>query len=125
MATKSYLIDEIYSLKKQKQVQQNLSNIDEIIEQVNNGLVEGLKIKTKLLVNGNKSLRKKQDNNKKLLGTILDHNNSLLKNMNSPSKPTFLSEPPIGTANKTFTTKKFNNDRCQKLASERYLKLTK
>lgn len=27
--------------------------------------------------------------------------------------------------NKTFTTKKFNNDRCQKLASERYLKLTK
>lgn len=105
MATKSYLIDEIYSLKKQKQVQQNLSNIDEIIEQVNNGLVEGLKIKTKLLVNGNKSLRKKQDNNKKLLGTILDHNNSLLKNMNSPSKPTFLSEPSIGTANKTFTTK--------------------
>ena len=105
MATKSYLIDEIYSLKKQKQVQQNLSNIDEIIEQANNGLVEGLKIKTKLLVNGNKSLRKKQDNNKKLLGTILDHNNSLLKNMNSPSKPTFLSEPPIGTANKTFTTK--------------------
>ena len=56
-------------------------------------------------MNGNKSLRKKQDNNKKLLGTILDHNNSLLKNMNSPSKPTFLSEPPIGTANKTFTTK--------------------
>lgn len=105
MATKSYLIDEIYSLKKQKQVQQNLSNIDEIIEQVNNGLVEGLKIKTKLLVNGNKSLRKKQDNNKKLLGTILDHNNSLLKDMNSPSKPTFLSEPSIGTANKTFTTK--------------------
>ena len=105
MATKSYLIDEIYSLKKQKQVQQNLSNIDEIIEQVNNGLVEGLKIKTKLLVNGNKSLRKKQDNNKKLLGTILDHNNSLLKNMNSPSKPTFLSEPSIGTANKNFTTK--------------------
>ena len=105
MATKSYLIDEIYSLKKQKQVQQNLSNIDEIIEQINNGLVEGLKIKTKLLVNGNKSLRKKQDNNKKLLGTILDHNNSLLKNMNSPSKPTFLSEPSIGTANKTFTTK--------------------
>lgn len=105
MATKSYLIDEIYSLKKQKQVQQNLSNIDEIIEQINNGLVEGLKIKTKLLVNGNKSLRKKQDNNKKLLGTILDHNNSLLKDMNSPSKPTFLSEPSIGTANKTFTTK--------------------
>ena len=56
-------------------------------------------------MNGNKSLRKKQDNNKKLLGTILDHNNSLLKNMNSPSKPTFLSEPSIGTANKTFTTK--------------------
>ena len=56
-------------------------------------------------MNGNKSLRKKQDNNKKLLGTILDHNNSLLKDMNSPSKPTFLSEPSIGTANKTFTTK--------------------
>lgn len=42
---------------------------------------------------------------KKILHTILDHNNSLLKNMNSPSKPTFLSEPSIGTANKTFTTK--------------------
>ena len=37
-------MDEIYSLKNQKQVSQNLSKVDENIEQINNGLVQELKI---------------------------------------------------------------------------------
>ena len=50
---KSYLMDEIYSFKKQKQVSQNSSKVDENIEQVNKGLVEELKVKIKLLENEN------------------------------------------------------------------------
>ena len=46
-------MDEIYSFKKQKQVSQNSSKVDENIEQVNNGLVEELKVKVKLLENEN------------------------------------------------------------------------
>ena len=53
MGINSYITDEIYSFKKQKQVSQNSSKVDENIEQVNNGLVEELKIKVKLLENEN------------------------------------------------------------------------
>ena len=76
MAIKSYLMDEIYSLKKQKQISQNSSKFDENIEQVDNNLV---KIRIKLLDNESKLLREEQDNNEKFLDTILDHNTSLLK----------------------------------------------
>lgn len=50
---KSCLMNEIYSFKKQKHVLQNSSKIDENIEQVNNGLVEEVKVKFKLLENEN------------------------------------------------------------------------
>ena len=76
MAIKSYLMDEIYSLKKQKQISQNPSKFDENIEQVDNNLV---KIRSKLLDNESKLLREEQDNNEKFLDTILDHNTSLFK----------------------------------------------
>ena len=76
MSIKSYLMDEIYSLKKQKQISQNSSKLDENVEQVDNSLV---KIRIKLLENESKLLREDQDNNEKFLDTILDHNTSLLK----------------------------------------------
>ena len=44
-------MDETYNLKKQKEISQNSSKVDENIEQVNNGLEEELKIKIKLLEN--------------------------------------------------------------------------
>ena len=53
MGMNSYIMDEIYSFKKQKQVSQSSSKVDENIEQVNNGLVEELKVKVKLLENEN------------------------------------------------------------------------
>ena len=81
MVVKSYLMDEIYNLKKQQQISQNASKVEKNAEQVNNGLVEGLKIKIKLLQNENKLLREEQDNNKKVIDTILDHNTSLLKHI--------------------------------------------
>ena len=56
MAIKSCLMDEIYNLKKQKQRLRNASQVEENTEQGNNGLVEELKIKTKLLENENKLL---------------------------------------------------------------------
>ena len=46
-------MDEIYSFKKQKHALQNSSKIDENIEQVNDCLVEELKVKFKLLENEN------------------------------------------------------------------------
>ena len=49
-------MDEIYNLKKQKQRLRNASQVEENTEQGNNGLVEELKIKTKLLENENKLL---------------------------------------------------------------------
>ena len=55
MAIKSSFMYGIYSLKKQKQVSQNPSKVDENIEQVNNGLVEELKIKIRLLENENRA----------------------------------------------------------------------
>ena len=38
MATKFYIMDEMCSLKKQKQAPQNSSKVDENIKQVSNGL---------------------------------------------------------------------------------------
>ena len=90
-------------LKKQKQVSQNSSKVDENIEQVNNGLVEELKIKIKLLENENKFLREERDNNKNLLETILDHNNSLLKHNEALHQNPYLSKPLSGTTDKTST----------------------
>ena len=55
MAIKSSFMYGIYSSKKQKQVSQNPSKVDENIEQVNNGLVEELKIKIRLLENENRA----------------------------------------------------------------------
>ena len=72
---------EIYNLKKQNEISQNTSKVEKNTEQVNNGLVEELKIKIKLLENENKLLREEQDNNKKIIDTILDHNTSLLKHL--------------------------------------------
>ena len=88
-------MEEIYSLKKQKRVSQNSSKVDENIEQVNNGLVEELKIKIKLLENENKFLREERDNNKKLLDNILDHNNSLLKLNESLHQNPYLSHSVV------------------------------
>ena len=51
MAIKFYLMDETYGLKKQKQVSKNTSKLPGNTEQVNNGLVEELKIKIKHLEN--------------------------------------------------------------------------
>ena len=103
MAIKFYLLDKIYSLKKLKQVSQNSSKVDENVEQVNNGLVEELKIKIKLQENENKFLREERDNNKKLLDTSLDRNNSLLKHNESLHQNPYLSKPPSGTTDKTST----------------------
>ena len=97
-------MDQIYSLKKQKQVSQNSSMVDENIEQVNNGLVEELKIKLKLRDNENKFLREERDNNKNLLDTILDHNNRLLKHNEYLHQNPYLSKPPSGTADKLLLT---------------------
>ena len=54
-----------YNLKKQKQISQNASKVEENTEQVNNSLLDELKIKIKLLENEDKVLRKERDNNKK------------------------------------------------------------
>ena len=54
-----------YNLKKQKQISQNAAKVEENTEQVNNSLVDELKIKIKLLENEDKVLRKERDNNKK------------------------------------------------------------
>ena len=42
-AVKSYLMDEIYNLKKPKQIPQNAPKVEKNTEQVNNGLAEELK----------------------------------------------------------------------------------
>ena len=97
-------MDEIYSLKNQKQVSQNLSKVDENIEQTNNGLVQELKTKTKLLENENNFLREERNNNKKLLETILDHNKSLLKHNDCLHQNPYLSKPPFGTTDKLLIT---------------------
>ena len=97
-------MDQIYSLKKQKQVSQNSSMVDENIEQVNTGLVEELKIKLKLRDNENKFLREERDNNKNLLDTNLDHNNRLLKYNEYLHQNPYLSKQPSGTADKLLLT---------------------
>ena len=79
MAMKSYIMDELYSLKTRKKISQNSSKIDENIEQVNNGVVEELKVKIKLLENENKFLKEERDNYEKSHDTILDRNRCLSK----------------------------------------------
>ena len=79
MAMKSYIMDELYSLKKRKKISQNSSRIDENIEQVNNGVVQELKVKIKLLENENKLLKEERDNYEKSHDTVLDHNRCLSK----------------------------------------------
>ena len=101
-------MDEIYSLKKQKHVSQNPSKVNENIEQLNNGLAEELKTKIKLLENENIFLRKERDNNKKLLNTVLDHNNGLLKHYESVYQNPYLYKPPSGTTCEG-STNIFNN----------------
>ena len=101
MAIKSYLMDEIYNLKKRKQISQNSSKVDGNIEQVSNGLVEELKIKIKLLENENKLLREERDNNKKFLDTILDPNVSLLRHNETLHQNPYSSKSPSGTTDRT------------------------
>ena len=49
MAIKSYIMDEMYGLEKQKQASQISSKVNENNQQVNTGLIEELKIKTQIL----------------------------------------------------------------------------
>ena len=103
MAIKSSFMNGIYSLKKQKQVSQNPSKVDENIEQVNNGLVEELKIKIRLLENENKLQREERgDNNNKFLDTILDHNTSLLKHTVTLHQNPCSSRSPSDTTDENF-----------------------
>ena len=95
-------MNEIYNLKKQQQISQNASKVEKNAEQVNNGLVEGLKIKIKLLQNENKLLREEQDNNKKVIDTILDDNTSLLKHIETLHQNPYSCKSPDGTADKTY-----------------------
>ena len=123
MAIKSYLMDETYSLKKQKEISQNSSKVDENIEQLNNGLKEELKIKIKLLENENKVLREKRDNNNnKLLDTILDHNTSLLKHNETLHQNPYSSRSLSATTDKTskdIANNKFPADLSKKFHSKK------
>ena len=76
--------------------------MDFILSKSNNGLIEELKIKIKLLENEKKFLRQERDNNKKLLNTNLDHNKSLLKHNKSLHQNPYISpyKPSSGTTDK-------------------------
>ena len=70
------------------------------IEQANNGLVEELNIKIKLIENEKKLVRVERDN-KKFLDIILDHNTSLLKHNETLHQNPYSSKSPGGTTDKT------------------------
>ena len=116
-------MDETYNLKKQKEISQNSSKVDENIEQVNNGLEEELKIKIKLLENEDKLLREERDNNNnKLLDTILDHNTSLLKHNETLHQNPYSSRSPSATTDKTskdIANNKFPADLSNKFHSKK------
>ena len=116
MAVKSYLMDEIYNLKKQKQ---NTSKLEKNTEQVNNGLVEELKTKIKLLENEKKLLREEQDNNKKIIDTVLHHNTSLLKHLETlHQNPYSYKSPDVNKKLSADLSKKFQRKKGSKESNE-------
>ena len=98
---KTCLVDKTHSLKKQKQISQNWSEVDGNIKQDNNCLVEELKIKIKLLEYENTFVREDRDNNNKLFHTILDHKTSLLKHNETLYHNPYSTKSSNGSIDKT------------------------
>ena len=87
--------------KKQKQISQNWSIVDENIKQDNNCLVEELKIKIKLLEYENTFVREDRDNNNKFFHTILDYKTSLLKHNETLHYNPYSTRSSNGSIDKT------------------------
>ena len=87
--------------KKQKQISQNWSKVDENIKQDNNCLVEELKIKIKLLEYENTFVREDRDNNNKFFHTILDYKTRPLKHNETLHHNPYSTKSSNGSIDKT------------------------